>query len=99
MSSRNTYLSAAERKQALAIYKALLECKAKFEGGERHAMPLQKVMCDILVREPDLEIDYVAVVDPVTLEEISVIGDEALAAIAAYVGKTRLIDNMLLKAK
>ncbi len=99
MSSRNAYLSAAERKQALAISRALRECEAKFAAGERKAMPLLKVMGDILAREPDIEVDYVAIVDPATLDDISEVKDEALAAIAVYIGKARLIDNTMLRAK
>ncbi|MCX7804882.1 MAG: pantoate--beta-alanine ligase [Planctomycetota bacterium] len=99
MSSRNTYLSAAERKQALAISRALKECEARFDAGERKTMPLLKVMGDILAREPDIEVDYIAVADPITLDDISTIENEALAAIAVYIGKTRLIDNVTLRPK
>ena len=63
MSSRNQYLSAANRRQALALHKALEVCRIQIERGERDAMKVLEAMAEILEQHPDVEIDYVALVD------------------------------------
>jgi len=93
MSSRNRYLSPSERKQALAISKALKYCRTKVESGERDAMKLIGEMAEILEQQPNLEIDYVALVNANTLDDLKRLRGDVLAAIAAKVGTTRLIDN------
>jgi len=93
MSSRNRYLSASERKQALAISHALEYCRAEVEKGERDAMTLLGEMANLLGGQPDLEIDYVAAVDARTLDDLTTLKGDVLVAIAAKVGNTRLIDN------
>lgn len=93
MSSRNRYLSPADRRQALAISKALTYCRTKIEQGERDAMKLIGEMAEILEQQPDLEIDYVALVDAHTLVDLKRLRGDLLAAIAVKVGATRLIDN------
>jgi pantoate--beta-alanine ligase len=92
-SSRNRYLSPAERRKALSIHKALLHCRHQIERGERDAMKLLEGMAELLEQEPDIEIDYVALVDAHTLEDLKTLQGDVLAAIAAKVGTTRLIDN------
>jgi len=94
MSSRNRYLSAAERKQALAINKALQYAKTKIEEGEEDAMKLIGEMAEILEQQSAIEIDYVSIVDAHTLEDLVKIEGDVLAAVAAKVGTTRLIDNI-----
>jgi pantoate--beta-alanine ligase len=94
MSSRNRYLSPAERKQALAINKALEYAKVQIEGGQEDAMKLIGEMADILEQQSAIEIDYVSIVDAHTLVDLTKIEGDVLAAIAAKVGTTRLIDNI-----
>ncbi|HYG73836.1 MAG TPA: pantoate--beta-alanine ligase [Planctomycetota bacterium] len=93
MSSRNRYLSPSERKQAPAIHKALEYCRLKISQGERDAMKLIGEMAEILEQQPDLEIDYVVLVNAKTLGDLTRLRGDVLAAIAAKVGTTRLIDN------
>ena len=93
MSSRNRFLSPKERKQALAIPRALEYCKTKIVEGERDAMKLMGEMAEILGQQPDIEIDYISIVDAENLEEYDFIQGDVLVAIAAKVGETRLIDN------
>jgi pantoate--beta-alanine ligase len=98
MSSRNAYLSPADRQKALALIQGLRAANARFEAGERNAGVLRST-----VREPiekiARSIDYVDVADPETLEvfaDSATVGDRVVIAIAAHVGTTRLIDNMVL---
>ncbi len=96
MSSRNRYLSAEERLQALILSKSLKTAQMLTEAGEYRAAILLKAMTQALQQEPGVRMDYVAVVDPNTLLPLEDVGSGALLAIAAYVGDTRLIDNILL---
>jgi len=96
MSSRNTYLSEAERKSALALKKSLDSASGWYGRGERDAAKMKAGIEEIILAHPYTKIDYVAICDPVTLEEVETIPDEALVALAVRVGKTRLIDNCLL---
>ena len=96
LSSRNVYLSAAERRAALALPKALRRARALIEAGERDARALRAAMRAEISRQPLLAIDYIAVVRLSDLEEISRVepGDTLIAA-AVRAGRTRLIDNYL----
>lgn len=96
MSSRNRYLSADERRQALALFHALKAARTRAEKGEHHAANLLQAMTGTLQQEPAIRTDYVAVVNPDTLLPLEDVRSGALLAIAAYVGSTRLIDNILL---
>lgn len=96
MSSRNTYLSKDERARALLISAGLAEAERLFRNGTRDASVIQREVEAILKSREGIEIEYVSVVDPETLEDIEQIGDKALVAVACLVGKTRLIDNKLL---
>lgn len=98
MSSRNAYLSKEERASALCLKKALDKAARLFSSGERDPGLLRLEMEGIIRAHPFTEIDYVSVCDPVTLEELAKPQAQALAALAVKVGKTRLIDNCLLKA-
>ena len=93
LSSRNRYLSATERRQALALHKSLEYCKFRIQEGERDAMKLMEGMAEILQQQPDLEIDYVALTDANTLVDLKTLEGDVLVAVAAKVGTTRLIDN------
>jgi pantoate--beta-alanine ligase len=96
-SSRNVYLNAEERKAARALYKALMEAKRLFEEGERNASKLLEASRKVIEREPLVNLQYLELCDPETLEPLSGNIERALLAIAAWVGKTRLIDNIILE--
>ena len=97
MSSRNRYLSSAERLQALAISRALDDARQLVEAGERDANRLRNTLRQVLEQAAISKIEYVQIVHPETLDELDQIGDAAIALIAVQVGKTRLIDNCLFK--
>lgn len=94
-SSRNTYLNEEERKAALILSKSLREGKALVEAGEKDVEKIRRVITDTLNSEPMAKIDYVEIVDWNTLESVETIEGPILAAIAVYIGKTRLIDNFI----
>ena len=96
MSSRNTYLSGAERKSALALKKSLDFASGMYDRGERDAARIKAAVEETILSHPHTVIDYVTVCDPVTLEEVETLTGETLIALAVRVGKTRLIDNCLL---
>jgi pantoate ligase / CMP/dCMP kinase len=93
LSSRNVYLSAQERERALQIPRALDRTQALFQAGIQETKPLLAAARDALL---DVEIEYLALVDPETLQPLEKITQTGLLAIAARVGTTRLIDNLLL---
>jgi pantoate--beta-alanine ligase len=96
MSSRNRYLSAAERQQALALSEALARAAALVAAGERDGQAIAAAMRQTLLAAGIQRIDYAVVADPATLAELAVVSGPAMALIAAFVGATRLIDNRLL---
>jgi pantoate--beta-alanine ligase len=96
MSSRNQYLSLDERHKALAIPRALQTAEKEFHSGVRQTNRLIATMTNILLPQ-HLNIDYAAVVDPLTLKNLEVIKGPAVLAIAARVGATRLIDNLVIQ--
>jgi pantoate--beta-alanine ligase len=93
LSSRNVYLSQSERKQALALSRAIRQAEALFAAGERRAESLISAAREILSSEPDIRVDYVELVDWATLLPVETAGAGVLFAVAAWVGTTRLIDN------
>jgi pantoate--beta-alanine ligase len=99
MSSRNAYLSPAEREQALALSRALRLGKRLFREGERDAEAIRSRVDAALRSSPGVELDYAAAVDAATLEAAAAIqvDGETLLAVAARVGRTRLIDNTILQ--
>jgi pantoate--beta-alanine ligase len=99
MSSRNRYLSQQERKQALVLSRALREVSRMTENGITSAQDLIAAALAVLASEPQVRIDYCRVVDPDTLEDVADISRGALIAVAAFVGSTRLIDNLLIAGK
>jgi pantoate--beta-alanine ligase len=96
MSSRNAYLSPQERKSALALHRSLTEVKNRFDQGERNAATLIEAASQVLAQDPVVRLDYCEIVDPATLDPVQELTSSALVAIAAFVGKTRLIDNVVL---
>lgn len=96
-SSRNTYLSAEERRAALILSKSLKLGQTAVENGERRASAIIKIISDSLQTEPLARVDYVEVVDLNNVQRVETIEGETLVAIAVYIGKTRLIDNFIWK--
>lgn len=96
MSSRNANLSPEARQQALCLYQALLAAKAAFLDGQRDANQLRSTMTTLINSEKAVELDYVSVAQPQTLQELDLVEDTALFSLAAFVGGVRLIDNLLV---
>jgi pantoate--beta-alanine ligase len=99
MSSRNRYLSPEERRQALALHRALEEMERLARSGTTSADELIAAGLAVLNREPLVRVDYCSIVDPETLEDVTDVRGGALAAVAAFVGTTRLIDNLRLEPR
>lgn len=99
LSSRNSYLSAEERRAALVLFRSLEEARRMYENGERAASQIRERLLRLIAAEPLARIDYVDVVDPGSLDPVEKVNGEALVALAVYVGKTRLIDNTILRTK
>lgn len=96
-SSRNTYLSAEERKAALCLPRGLNKGKAAVEAGETDAEKVKAIITAEIEAEPLSRIDYVEIVDWNNLEPVSSTEGSILAAVAVYIGKTRLIDNFIIE--
>lgn len=96
MSSRNAYLDPRQRKQALVLYRALMRVQFLSDKGESDAQRLIAAAQEVLRDEPEVRVDYFEIVDPETLDPVADISKGALVAVAAFVGTTRLIDNILL---
>jgi len=96
MSSRNKYLSPEERKEALALKKALDGARDLYQNGERNAQVLLDEAHRILGLHPRIRADYVSLCDAETLTDVETIEGETVLAIAVFAGKTRLIDNSVL---
>jgi pantoate--beta-alanine ligase len=96
LSSRNTYLSPDERSRALLISASLNEAERIFRNGTKDAALIQREVERVLKSKEGIDIEYVSIVDPDTLEDVKQIQDKVLVAIACHVGKTRLIDNKVL---
>jgi pantoate--beta-alanine ligase len=97
MSSRNTYLLPGERKAALSLYRSLQRAKAFLQEGEPRASRILDEMDGILRSEPLVRMDYVQICDADTLREVDRIEGDVVVALAAYLGKTRLIDNLVYR--
>jgi pantoate--beta-alanine ligase len=97
MSSRNAYLNREERTRALVLQRALQKARQQFQAGERSSAKLISAAKDVLAIEPQVRLDYFEIVDPDTLDPVEQISQETLVAVAAYVGNTRLIDNLVLE--
>jgi pantoate--beta-alanine ligase len=96
LSSRNLYLSPAERTQALALNRAIRQAEALAASGERRSSALIESASQVFAAVPEIRIGYIAVVDWATLDPVEIAVPGTLFAVAAYVGPTRLIDNTIL---
>ena len=96
MSSRNVYLSRIERSRSQSIYRSLKSAKELFNNGERAAGKIINKMKQIIDKQPGIRIDYINAVDASDLKNVKKISNKALISIAVWVGKTRLIDNIML---
>ncbi len=96
MSSRNLYLNPAQRKAAVCLSRGLIQARDAFQNGETEADHLRAVVAEEVNNETLAQLQYISCADPVTLEEIEGRVDSALVSLAVFVGKTRLIDNILL---
>ncbi len=96
MSSRNEYLSKEEREKAQILYQSLLKARAMIERGERVSKKIIEMMREMISQEGGEKIDYIEIVDPQSLQPVNPIQDEVLVALAVWIGKTRLIDNLIV---
>lgn len=94
-SSRNTYLNAEERKAAVVLHKGLTEGEKLLQAGEKDAAKVVATVREVIEKEPLAKIDYVELVDWNTLKPVNTVEDTVLMAVAVYIGKTRLIDNVI----
>ena len=99
MSSRNKYLDSAQRQAALVLSRSLERAAALLAAGERESFLIVATVRDLISQEPLAEIDYVSLVDPLTMDALDRVESRALLALAVKFGKTRLIDNMLWEGK
>lgn len=97
MSSRNVYLSEDERRQALVLNQSLEKVSSLVKAGERDPANVIKAIKELIARKPLVKIDYISIVDMRSLKDVPEISGEVLVALAAFVGKTRLIDNTIIK--
>ena len=97
MSSRNVYLNPDERKAATVLYRALSAAKTAYEQGERNADALRKIVTDTVAAEALARLQYISCADYDSLREVELITGKALLSMAAFFGKTRLIDNFILE--
>lgn len=97
MSSRNAYLSSDERLHALGLSRALRYARELVSRGERSAIALKSAVERFLQQDSALDIDYIAIKNPTTLEDLTSLEQTTLVALAVRVGKTRLIDNVVLE--
>ena len=99
MSSRNAYLSYAQRLQALSSYQALLKAKQLIRQGECNCAKIKSIMKRLILRGKSVRIDYIAIVDAEDLSVKKHIKAKVLIAIAVFIGKVRLIDNITIEVK
>lgn len=99
LSSRNTYLNEEERRSALSLYQALKLAERLVLGGEKDPERIVKLVREYIENFPYTKVQYVEIVHPQTLERVSQIRGPVLLALAVFVGKTRLIDNRIIKPK
>ena len=96
LSSRNVYLIPQDRKSALALHRSLRRAQELFDSGERESAKLIAAGKEEFAKDPSVRLDYFEIVDPDALEPMPSVSKRALIAIAAYVGNTRLIDNIIV---
>jgi pantoate--beta-alanine ligase len=96
LSSRNAYLAPEDRRRAVALSRALREARAAWSSGETRSEILEQLTRESLEAEPGVVVEYIAVVEPEGLTPIGTVGAGTVIALAARVGGTRLIDNVIL---
>lgn len=96
VSSRNQFLNLSERADATCLREALCHAEDLYESGERNALRIIEEMAETIIAVPGTQLDYAAVVDPDTLEDVTEIDRPVRVALAVWLGNTRLIDNILL---
>lgn len=96
MSSRNAYLDPQQRGVALVLHRSLMQVEELFKNGEDASGKLIDAGKQIFQQEPSVRLDYLQIVDPNTLEPVPQVQKPALVAVAAFLGSTRLIDNVVL---
>jgi len=96
LSSRNAYLDPEQRKKALVLHRSLMRVQEAIRSGEKQSRKLIEVGRTEFANEPSLRLDYFDIVDSETLDSVENVSRGSLVAVAAYVGSTRLIDNLLL---
>jgi len=96
MSSRNDYLDLQQRRSALVLYRSLMRVKELFEGKEHNVARLIAAGKKVFEQEPSVRLDFFEIVNPDTLDPVEEISENALVAVAAFVSRTRLIDNIVL---
>jgi pantoate--beta-alanine ligase len=99
MSSRNAYLAVHERAASLSLHKALQEALKLYRRGENSAKRIKRLAEEILSNNPLIKTDYIEIVDAETMRPLKDIDRPALCAVAAFVGETRLIDNILFNVR
>jgi pantoate--beta-alanine ligase len=97
MSSRNTYLQGEDRKAATVLYRALRAAESEIAAGVRDSLELQRAMQKVLASEPRARVDYAEIVDAETFEPVARVARRCYAVLAVYLGKTRLIDNIMIE--
>ncbi len=97
MSSRNAYLAPDQRESALSLHGSLEAARRMIQGGETSAARLIAAAVQRITAHPQASVDYIAVADPETLEDVEAVSGPVLMALAVKIGKTRLIDNMVLE--
>ena len=97
MSSRNAYLRGEDRTAAAVLYRALRAAERKIAAGVRDSLELQRALTKVLTSEPRARVDYAEIVDAETFEPVVRVTRRSYAVLAVYLGKTRLIDNMLIE--
>jgi len=97
MSSRNAYLNPEQHKAATILYRSLKTAEKAFQKGERDANVLRDVIKKIIEAEPLARLEYISCADPQTLHELDRVEERTLLSMAVWIGKTRLIDNIILK--
>ncbi len=97
MSSRNTYLGEEDRKASTILYRALRRAEREVNAGMRDLLELQRTLIELIASEPRARLDYAEIVDAETFEPVVRIARRSYVVLAAFFGRTRLIDNMLIE--
>ncbi|HEY0283859.1 MAG TPA: pantoate--beta-alanine ligase [Vicinamibacterales bacterium] len=97
MSSRNRHLLAAERRQAVSLYQALLEAKRRIASGDRNVAAIKQAAAATIPHSETVKVEYLEIVDPITMQPVEEVDRPVRVAGALWVGSTRLIDNVLVQ--